>query len=185
MIPLTVVIMLYPFGKRPVVRKLHIYPQYFLGMAVGYPTIYGWSAIYGKQLSLSEILARCFPLWLFLFFWSFYANTAYSYQDIEDDRKMKVNSSYNLAGKRIRAFLAVLGIVALLTIPFVLNPVSSLWLWISWMGVWTVGITKQLISFDPNVPETGGALHLETVIFGIWTIIACVVQLNLPGSFTV
>lgn len=185
MMPLTVIIMLYPLGKRPIFRKLHLYPQYLLGVAVGYPTIHGWSAIYGGQLSLSEILERCFPLWLFLFFWTFYANTAYSYQDVEDDRKMKVNSAYNLAGRHIRAFLAFLATLALLTIPLVLNPVSSLWLWVSWMGVWTMGITKQLITFNPSMPETGGALQLQTVILGIWTIIACIVQLGLSGSSTV
>ncbi|KAE8308301.1 UbiA prenyltransferase family-domain-containing protein [Aspergillus transmontanensis] len=185
MMPLTAVIMLYPFGKRPAFRKLHIYPQYLLGIALGYPTIHGWSAIYGGQLTLSEILERCFPLWLFLFFWTFYGNTAYSYQDIEDDRKMKVNSAYNLAGKHIHALLAVLGIMTLLTIPFVLNPISSLWLWISWMGVWTMGITKQLISFDPSMPETGGALQLQTVVLGIWIIIACIVQLGLLELSTI
>lgn len=185
MMPLTAIILVYPLGKRPIARKLRIYPQYLLGVAVGYPTMYGWAAVYGPEMQTSEILHRCLPLWVFLFFWSFYANTSYSYQDVEDDRKMKVNSAYNLAGKRIRTLLAVLAIVALSTIPFVLRPFSSAWLWLSWVGAWVPGIIQQLISFDPRKPESGGVLHLSTVKLGLWTVFACALELYLSNRVVI
>lgn len=177
MLPLIAVIMLYPLGKRPTARKFHVYPQYFLGTALGYPTIYGWCAIYGNELTLSEILARCYPLWVFLFCWSFFANTAYSYQDAVDDRRMGLNSAYNLAGDHMRAFLAVLGGITLLTIPMVLRPHTSVWLWVSWLGMWTTGIVRQLLEYDQRKPETGGTLHRQTVWFGFCSIAICIVEL--------
>lgn len=182
--PLTAIVMVYPLMKRSIPRKLRIYPQYLLGFALGYPAMYGWASVYGKEFSLSEIVSRCLPLGLFLFFWSFYSNTAYSYQDVEDDRKVGVNSAYTMAGKSIWTMLAILASLTILMIPFVLVPFSSGWLWISWLGAWVPGIIEQLSSFDPKRPETGGDLHFSTVKLGFWTVFACTVELYLPKDPT-
>lgn len=182
MLPLTASIALYPYVKRPVFRKVFIYPQYILGLAVAYPAITGWSSINGREQSTSEILTNCAPICLLVFFWCFYFNTAYSHQDSVDDRKMNINSAYLVAGQRIRLFLAFLSVLPLAVIPSVVSKIDSPWLWFSWMVVWTGAMVKQIVQFDARKPESGGCIHWENFLLGLWTVAACVVEVGLQKA---
>lgn len=170
---------LYPFGKRPMARRLRVYPQYILAFTIAWPTLPGRAAIYGCHESFSETARQCLPLCTMVFFWTIYLNTAYSYQDVVDDRKLKVNSLYNIAGRNIHLLLVLLvgPIVAFLSI--YLDEFRSVWLWISWMGVWIAALVMQLLHFDPKCPASGGTLHKGNFLLGIWTIVACVVEVFL------
>lgn len=178
MLPLTGCIILYPFLKRPVFSKFFIYPQYILGLAVAYPAITGWSSINGHEQTLSEIVTHCTPICLLVFFWCVYFNTAYSHQDSIDDRKMNINSAYVVAGQRIRLFLAFLSVLPLATVPFVVSKINTPWMWFSWMAVWTGAIGKQILQFDSRKLEIGGAIHWENFLLGLWTIVACMVEVG-------
>ncbi|KAJ6149604.1 hypothetical protein N7471_000803 [Penicillium samsonianum] len=179
MLPLTASIMLYPYLKRPVFSKVFIYPQYILGLAVAYPSITGWASINGQEQSMSEIFTHCTPICLLIFFWCLYFNTAYSHQDSVDDRKMNINSAYVVAGQRIRLFLAFLGALPLAVIPYVVLKINSPWLWFSWMAVWTVSIVTQIARFDSRKLESGGRIHWENFLLGLWTTVACIVEVGL------
>lgn len=179
MIPVTIGTVLYPYGKRPTARQMGIYPQYILGITLAYPAVSGWVSIHGAAESLEETLSLCFPQILFFFFWTMYFNTAYSYQDIRDDSKMSVNSIYVFAGRHIHAFLVLLASAALLTMPWILYPIRSPWLWLSWMGVWTVSFLEQLLRFDAKNPDSGGFVHRRNFALGIWNIAACIIELCL------
>ncbi|GFF55254.1 4-hydroxybenzoate polyprenyltransferase, mitochondrial [Aspergillus udagawae] len=182
MLPLTGIIIIYPWLKRPVFSRVYIYPQYILGLALGYPAITGWASINGREQLAAEIVGHCAPIILLVFFWCFYFNTAYSFQDVVDDRKMKVNSAYVLAGRHIRLFLSVLCILTLLTIPSVVSKVGSPWLWFSWMGVWSCALVKQMLQFDSENPASGGRVHWENFVLGLWTVSACIVEVYLQSS---
>jgi 4-hydroxybenzoate polyprenyltransferase len=173
---------LYPFGKRPIARKWHLYPQYILGV-LGLPlAVSGWAAIYFQEgLGLLGCMKRALPLSLMMFIWTLYYNTAYSYQDVADDRKLGVHSMYVLAGQNIHAFLVCLGVLVLGSIAWVLEDVESAWLWLSWMGVWTVAYLSQFRHFDPARPETGGLLHKQNVKLGVWTVFVCIVEVFLAA----
>lgn len=179
MLPLTASITFYPYLKRPIFSKVFIYPQYILGLAVAYPAITGWSSINGQEQSMAEILTHCAPICLLVFFWCFYFNTAYSHQDSVDDQKMNINSAYVVAGRRIRMFLAFLSVLPLAVIPFVVFKINSPWLWFSWMAVWTGAMVKQIAQFDVTKPESGGCIHWENFLLGLWTIAACMVEVGL------
>ncbi|KAF9250162.1 hypothetical protein DTO027I6_367 [Penicillium roqueforti] len=172
-------IMLYPYLKRPVFSRVFIYPQYILGLAVAYPSITGWASINGQEQSMSEIFTHCTPICLLIFFWCLYFNTAYSHQDSVDDRKMNINSAYVVAGQRIRLFLAFLGALPLAVIPYVVLKINSPWLWFSWMAVWTVSIVMQIVRFDSKKLESGGRIHWENFLLGLWTTVACIVEVGL------
>ncbi|KAI6752571.1 hypothetical protein HG530_013940 [Fusarium avenaceum] len=90
LIPVMVASILYPFGKRPLARKLFIYPQYILAFTIAWPAIPGRAAICGHHESFAQTTRQCLPLCAMVFFWTIYLNTAYSYQDVVDDRKMKL-----------------------------------------------------------------------------------------------
>ncbi|KAM4067157.1 ubiA prenyltransferase family protein [Hirsutella rhossiliensis] len=92
-VPVMVASILYPFGKRPVARTLRIYPQYILALTIAWPAIPGRAAIYGQHESFSETAHQCLPLCIMVFFWTIYLNTAYSYQDVVDDRKLNSDPS--------------------------------------------------------------------------------------------
>jgi 4-hydroxybenzoate polyprenyltransferase len=184
MLPLTATIIVYPYLKRPVFSKVFIYPQYVLGLAVSYPAITGWASINGQDQSTADIVNHCAPIVLLVFVWCFYFNTAYSFQDSVDDRKMKVNSAYVFAGDRIRLFLSFLSILTLVTIPFVVSKIDSPWLWLSWMGVWCSAMIKQIVQFDSGKPESGARIHWENFLLGLWTSSACVIEVYLQkGGF--
>jgi 4-hydroxybenzoate polyprenyltransferase len=179
MIPVTISTILYPFGKRQFFRNFYMYPQYFLGFTLGYPSVIGRLAISGQQQSFTETLVQSLPLAITVFAWTLYLNTAYSYQDREGDMKMNVNSVYVLAGPHIHSFLVVLAGLVLGAIFIQLRTQGSLWLWGSWMCVWAQSLVNQLMKFDAKKPESGGPLHKENFVLGIWTIFACVIELTI------
>ncbi|KAL4789118.1 hypothetical protein BDV19DRAFT_395340 [Aspergillus venezuelensis] len=111
MIPITISSLLYPFGKRRFFKVVHVYPQYFLGFTLGYPSLIGWLAIKGQDQPLRESIIESAGLGITVLTWVLYLNTAYSYQDIEGDKKAKVNSIYFLAGSYIRGFLTILAVL--------------------------------------------------------------------------
>lgn len=158
---------------------MRIYPQYILGFTLAYPAVSGWVSIYGPGDTLGQTISLCLPQMLFFFLWTIYFNTAYSYQDIRDDSKMGVNSIYVLAGKHIHAFLIFLAGAVLFTMPWILFPIQSSWLWFSWMGIWSMSILEQLFRFDTKKPETGGFVHRRNFALGIWNIAACAIELLL------
>ncbi|KAL3471462.1 UbiA prenyltransferase family-domain-containing protein [Aspergillus californicus] len=170
LLPVTVGTILYPYGKRPTAAKLRVYPQYILGFTLSYPAVTGWSSIFGAEQTTGEVISHCLPLLLFGFFWTIYFNTAYSYQDVVDDTKMSVNSSYVAAGRYIHMMVIVLGLMVLGSIPFVLVGLGSTWLWLSWMGVWSISYLEQFAKFDAKRPETGGLVHRRNRTLGLWTI---------------
>ncbi|KAL3483266.1 UbiA prenyltransferase family protein [Aspergillus germanicus] len=177
MIPVTISTILYPFGKRQFFRKLYIYPQYLLGFTLAYPSVIGQLAISGQQQSFTETSVKSLPLAVTVFVWTLYLNTAYSYQDKEGDTKMNVNSVYVFAGPRIHLFLVVLAGLVLGAIFIQLRTQGSLWLWGSWMCVWGQSLVNQLMRFDAKKPESGGTLHKENFLLGMWTIVACAIEL--------
>ncbi|OLN95583.1 4-hydroxybenzoate geranyltransferase 1 [Colletotrichum chlorophyti] len=179
MIPLVVASLLYPYGKRPMALKLRIYPQYILGFTIAWPAIMGRAAIQGRYESFGDSVGYCFPLCCMIFFWIIYLNTAYSYQDVVDDRKINVNSFYTVAGRNFHRFLVVLVSPILMCMPLYLLRFRSLWLWASWMGVWTASFVVQLSQFDPQRPASGGSVHKSNFLLGVWTIIACAVEVSL------
>ncbi|KAL3490082.1 UbiA prenyltransferase family-domain-containing protein [Aspergillus germanicus] len=180
MLPVTLSTILYPFAKRPIFRRLHIYPQYLLGFTLAYPSLIGVLAIKGAHQPLSTCISESLPLAIMVFAWTLYLNTAYSYQDIEDDTKMGVNSAYVLAGPvYIHYLLLLLAGLALGALGWQLAGQGSEWLWGSWMGVWVWSFTGQLVRFDAKRPESGGALHRENFLLGVWTVGICVAELVL------
>lgn len=181
MIPVTVSTILYPFGKRSFFRRLLIYPQYFLGFTLGYPSVIGWMAINGRDKPLATNIAEALPLAITVFAWTLYLNTAYSYQDVVDDRKMNVNSVYVLVGSHIHFFLVILAGLVLGAVGLQLRGQDSPWLWGSWMCVWGWSLIGQLMRFDAAKPETGGPLHKENFALGVWTVVACAIELSLKS----
>ncbi|KAL4863116.1 hypothetical protein BDV12DRAFT_189891 [Aspergillus spectabilis] len=177
MIPVTISTVLYPFAKRPIFRRLHIYPQYLLGFTLAYPSVIGILAIKGPSQPLFTSLTESLPLAITVFTWTLYLNTAYSYQDIVDDQKMNVNSSYVLAGSYIHYLLVLLAALSLGAVGWQLRSQGSEWLWGSWMGVWLWSFLGQLVRFDKGRPESGGSLHKENFGLGVWTVFVCAVEL--------
>lgn len=157
-------------------RKLYFYPQYILGFTIAWPAIIGWAAIQGREQTFTETCLQCLPLCVMTYFWTIYLNTAYSYQDVVDDRKMGVNSLYNIAGGSIKLFLVGLVSPIIISMPLFLSALQSVWLWVAWMGIWTASCVSQLCQFDPKKPASGGALHKKNFLLGIWTIIACSIE---------
>ncbi|KAF9877425.1 UbiA prenyltransferase [Colletotrichum karsti] len=184
MIPVILASCLYPYGKRPNAQRLRIYPQYILGFTVAWPAVLGRSAIYGRHQPFDFTVSQCFPLCTMVFFWIIYLNTAYSYQDIVDDQKMRINSFYTVGGRNFHRFLVALISPILICLPLYLIRFRSLWLWMSWMGVWTATFFKQLSEFDPKWPASGGGVHKSNFILGVWTIVACAVEVLLKNNDT-
>nr|BDO47152.1 prenyltransferase BrvB [Penicillium bialowiezense] len=176
MVPVTISTLLYPFGKRQFFHKVYIYPQYFLGFTLAYPSVIGQMAISGHHQSFEDSVVKALPLAIAVFTWTLYLNTAYSYQDKVGDEKMNVNSVYVAAGSHIHSFLVLLAGLALSATIFLLRAQGSIWLWGSWMCVWTQSFASQLIRFDAKKPESGGPIHKENFVLGVWTIIACAIE---------
>ncbi|KAF4209052.1 hypothetical protein CNMCM8927_007419 [Aspergillus lentulus] len=182
MIPVTISTILYPFGKRQLCRRLYIYPQYFLGFTLAWPSVIGWMAIKGRRIPFTQSISESLPLSITVFAWTLYLNTAYSYQDIVDDSKMNVNSVYVAAGSRIHMFLVILAGLVLGSLYLQLRAQKSGWLWASWMCVWALSFVHQLLRFDAKKPESGGPLHKENFALGVWTIVACAAELGLSSG---
>ncbi|PFH58948.1 hypothetical protein XA68_13014 [Ophiocordyceps unilateralis] len=108
LLPVMIASFLYPFGKRPMARMLYIYPQYILAFTIAWPAVLGRAAISARHDSFANTTRHCLPICTTVFFWTLYLNTAYSYQDVVDDRKLNVNSFYNIAGRHTHALLVVL-----------------------------------------------------------------------------
>ncbi|KAL3476508.1 UbiA prenyltransferase family-domain-containing protein [Aspergillus californicus] len=179
MVPVTISTILYPFGKRSFFKTIYFYPQYFLGFTLGYPSVIGWMAIKGQEQSVGESISESFALGVTVFTWVLYLNTAYSYQDIEGDKKARVNSIYLLAGSYIHYFVVLLAGLAVVAISVQLRSGGSLWLWGSWLSVWGWSFANQLLRFDSGDPSSGGTLHKENFALGVWTVFACAVELVL------
>nr|BCP96885.1 prenyltransferase [Penicillium shearii] len=181
MIPVTISTILYPFGKRSFFKTIYFYPQYFLGFTLGYPSVIGWLAIKGQDQSLQDNIMESFALGTTVFTWVLYLNTAYSYQDIEGDKKANVNSVYFLAGSYIHYFLVFLAALVLGATSLQLKAQASQWLWGSWLSVWGYSFASQLSRFSAKDPSSGGTLHKENFALGVWTVFACAVELLLKS----
>jgi len=90
---------LYPFTKRFV-----SVPQAFLGMAFGWGAFMAWAAV-TREVALAPAL-----LFAATIFWAIGYDTIYAIQDIDDDRKVGVNSSAILFGAA--AWIWVIGCIA-------------------------------------------------------------------------
>ncbi|KAI3541018.1 UbiA prenyltransferase [Colletotrichum filicis] len=185
MFPVILASALYPYGKRPMALKLRIYPQYILGFTIAWPAVLGRSAIHGRYESIGDSIGYCLPLCFMVFFWIIYLNTAYSYQDIVDDQKIDVNSFYTVGGRHFHRFLLVLVSPIVMCMPLYLLRFGSLWLWFSWMGIWTASFAAQLAHFDSDKPSSGGGIHKSNFVLGVWTIAACAVQVLLSEQRSV
>lgn len=161
------------------VSRFYFYPQYILGFTIAWPAVIGWAAIYGQDQSFAETCFQCLPICIMTWFWTIYLNTAYSYQDIEDDRKMGVNSLYMLPGRYIKVLLIALVIAVLVCMSMALSEFKSIWLWFAWMGVWSASLLEQLSRFDPQRPASGGTLHKSNYMLGVWTIASCGIEVFL------
>ncbi|KAL2847829.1 UbiA prenyltransferase family-domain-containing protein [Aspergillus pseudoustus] len=180
MIPVTISTILYPYGKRSFFKAIYFYPQYFLGFTLGWPSVIGWLAIKGQTQPLRESIAEASALGLTVFAWTLYLNTVYSYQDIEGDRKARVNSIYFLAGAYIHYFVIFLAGLVVVAISVQLrSSQGSQWLWGSWLCVWGWSFAGQLVRFSSRDPASGGTLHKENFALGVWTVVACAVELVL------
>ncbi|KIA75971.1 UbiA prenyltransferase family protein [Aspergillus ustus] len=184
MIPVTISTILYPYGKRSFFKAIYFYPQYFLGFTLGWPSVIGWLAIKGHTQSLQANIAESSALAVTVFAWTLYLNTAYSYQDIEGDRKARVNSIYFLAGPAyIHYFVGFLAGLVVFAIAVQLmgsqGQGGSQWLWGSWFCVWGWSFAGQLLRFSSGDPASGGGLHKENFALGVWTVVACAVELVL------
>ncbi|KAJ5928127.1 hypothetical protein N7466_007083, partial [Penicillium verhagenii] len=174
LLPTTAGIILYPFCKRPTAQKLGVYPQFVLAGAAA------WTIITGGAAVAPEYLAYQYPLCMLVVTWIVYINTAYSYQDMVDDAKMKVNSLYVLAGGYLKLVVTVFAVGVPISIAWVLTRVdASPWLWISWMGVWSVSYVEQLAGFSATDPRSGGPVHAKNFALAAWTFVACSVELLL------
>lgn len=173
--------LIYPFGKRPLARKLRIYPQYLLGAALAWPAVPGWAAIHNESQTFAATCATCAPLLGIMFFWTLYFNTAYSYQDVVGDRQLGVHSLYTSWGDdHIVALLVALIMPVVVCLSYFLVELNaSAWLWLSWMGLWSVTFLSQMRQFDAKKPETGGMVHRSNATLGLWTVGACLVELLL------
>ncbi|KAL5338178.1 UbiA prenyltransferase [Aspergillus crustosus] len=181
MVPPTIGTVIYPYCKRPLARKLGIYPQYVLGLTASCPVLFGRASIYPHLNSFTTLVWSSLPLCLVVFTWTLYFNTAYSYQDIADDKKLGVNSLYNIAGRHIHGVLVGLATVVLGALWWALLPLDSAWLWISWMGVWTVGCIDQMRRFDARDPGSGSYVFRSNVLMGLWTMAACLLEVVFQG----
>ncbi|EPS35040.1 hypothetical protein PDE_10005 [Penicillium oxalicum 114-2] len=182
MIPPTLGTLIYPYCKRPLARRLGIYPQYVLGLTASCPVLFGRASIYPDIESFSRLVSSSLPLCLVVFTWTLYFNTAYSYQDIVDDKKLGVNSLYNLAGKHIHGVLVALVTIMVSALWWALYPLGSAWLWISWMGVWIVGCVDQMRRFDAKDPSSGQYVFRSNVLMGLWTMLACLLEVFSTGK---
>ncbi|KAK8004902.1 hypothetical protein PG990_010939 [Apiospora arundinis] len=177
MLPVVIGSFLYPFGKRPICSKFYFYPQYILGFTIAWPAVPGRTAIFHGQETFAESVQACMPLLNMVFFWTIFLNTAYSYQDVVDDRKMGVNSFYNVLGKHVHLLLCLLLVPVAICVPMYLNQFHSTWLWVSWAGVWAFSLLRQIIRFDEKNPASGGSLHVDNFLLGAWTVVACTIEL--------
>lgn len=177
MLPVVIGSFLYPYGKRPTMRKFFIYPQYILGFTIAWPAVPGRAAIFHGNESFAETVAGSMTLLNMVFFWTIFLNTAYSYQDVVDDRKMGVHSFYNVLGKHVHLLLWLLLVPVAICVPMYLHQFHSTWLWISWGGVWALSLLRQITRFDAKDPSSGGGLHVDNFLLGAWTSFACVAEL--------
>lgn len=170
--PVTAGTLLYPFCKRPAAQKIGIYPQFVLASSAAWTILTGGAAISPRSLTYQQ------PLCSLVMFWILYINTAYSYQDMIDDAKMQVNSLYVLAGRHIKLFIALFAAGVIFSTAWTLAQVNaSLWLWVSWMGVWTASYVDQMTGFSAKEPRSGGPVHVKNFALGVWAFVACAVEL--------
>ncbi|KAF7180591.1 hypothetical protein CNMCM7691_009882 [Aspergillus felis] len=111
MMPPTLGTLIYPYCKRPLAHRMGIYPQYVLALTASCPVLFGRASIYPNLVSFTALVWSSLPLCLVVFTWTLYFNTAYSYQDIVDDKKLGVNSLYTLAGQHIHGVLVALATI--------------------------------------------------------------------------
>ncbi len=89
-------VLIYPFMKR-----FTWWPQVFLGVAINWGALMGWTAMTG-DLSLAPFL-----LYFAGMAWTLHYDTIYAHQDKEDDAVIGVKSTARLFGARTRPMLAL------------------------------------------------------------------------------
>lgn len=140
---------IYPFAKR-----FTNWPQVFLGLALNWGALLGWSAHTGS-LSLPAVF-----LYLGGIAWTLFYDTIYAHQDTEDDAIVGVKSTALLFGDRsplwLRGFMmATVLLLAVATFGALLGAGSLLALVVAMGGVWAMGwhMTWQLTRLDISNPE--------------------------------
>ncbi len=94
---------IYPFAKR-----FTWWPQVFLGLAINWGALLGWSAHSG-QLGWPAVL-----LYLAGISWTLFYDTIYAHQDSQDDALIGVKSTARLFGENTRKFLRAFMVLTVL-----------------------------------------------------------------------
>lgn len=114
-------ILVYPYSKRWI--KL---PQIVLGLTFNWGIWLGWFAIIADSGITDSIIIRGYigtflpPFLLYIagFFWTLSYDSIYALQDLNDDKRIGINSSTIWLGKKIKLGLAIFNIICILFIAF-------------------------------------------------------------------
>ncbi|CAG8979682.1 hypothetical protein HYALB_00003913 [Hymenoscyphus albidus] len=151
---------IYPFMKR-----LVSWPQFILAPAVAGPSFVGWSSINGNSN-----IEGALPLFIAYSIWTVYFDTAYGFQDINDDKKAGVGSLAQFLGPNfIKPFLAVTGAVTIGLLGIAATRAQfTLLFWILGLGIWAASLPFQFNMLDLNDSKSGGKVFGFNIKLGLY-----------------
>jgi len=164
-----ILILIYPSTKR-----WFVIPQLILSLCLGFTILIPWSIIQGNLNSY--VLLYC---WLATIFWTFGFDTIYSLLDINDDRKIEINSSSIFLGDNVKKTIQI---CYLLTYIFLGFSAIKKKLYYTFWPIWIVTlimVQKDVLKLFKNDSENKNKYlrHFQNqVIYGGLILLAIIIS---------
>ena len=161
-------IVIYPLAKRIIGL-----PQIILGLTFGWGALLGWAA-HGIWPGADALI-----LYAATVFWIFGYDTIYAVQDMEDDRKVGINSSALTLGSALKpvvsgCYAVMVGLLVILGARLGLG-----WGYYAGLGAAALHLRRQISRIDIAAPHTAGAIFRSNRDTGLLITLAAIL-----GSIT-
>ncbi len=144
------VISLIPILLYPSAKRWFKYPQALLSICWGFAVLIPWAAI-ESDLNGGLPLATC---WLSTMVWTFGFDTVYAMADIDDDKKLGLNSSaIALGNKAFRTVSACYGMTSILIASSALTQGIGMLFWPIWI-IATFGMQREIFVLKQQRQKT-------------------------------
>lgn len=146
-------------------KRIVSWPQFILAPAVAGPAFVGWSSITGNSN-----IEGALPLFIAYSVWTVYFDTAYGFQDINDDKKAGVGSLAQFLGPTfIKPFLGLAGTVTIGLLAIAATKAQfTLLFWILGLGIWAASLPFQFNMLDLNDSKSGGKVFGFNIKLGLY-----------------
>ena len=148
---------LFPIVIYPSAKRFSNWPQFYLGLAINWAALMGWTAVFCNDLSTVGSIFSLFPgllVYTSCVSWTIFYDTIYGHQDKVYDKKLGLKSTVFTFGRRQKSWLLGFSTLATSNLCLVGYFTNQEPIFYAFMGLVYAHLLKQTFFVDLNSPES-------------------------------